>query len=120
MLDTSIIIIKSDKKIPNRILIKLSTKDLIEDEIVYKFFEGYWDVRKINENWLLWVPKIREIKDPGKEWFLDQDRISEIEEFVKMNKDADEYKYRMYKIAQEPGNEDLSLRELYDRAREKK
>ena len=120
MLDTSIIIIKSDKKIPNRILVKLSTKDLIEDEIVYKFFEGYWDVRKINENWLLWAPKIREIKDPGKEWFLDQDRISEIEEFVKKNKDADEYKYRMYKIAQEPGNEDLSLRELYDRAREKK
>jgi len=118
MLDTSIIIIKSDKKIPNRILIKLSTKDLIEDEIVYKFFEGYWDVRKINENWLLWAPKIREIKDPGKEWFLDQDRISEIEEFVKKNKDADEYKYRMYKIAQEPGNEDLSLRELYDKAKE--
>jgi len=120
MLDTSIIIIKSDKKIPNRILVKLSTKDLIEDEIVYKFFEGYWDVRQINEKWLLWAPKIREIKDPGKEWFLDQDRISEIEEFVKKNKDADEYKYRMYKIAQEPGNEDLSLRELYDRAREKK
>lgn len=120
MLDTSVIIIKSDKKIPNRILVKLSTKDLIEDEIVYKYFEGYWDVRQINGKWLLWAPRIREVKDPEKEWFLDSDRINEIEEFVKKHKDSEEYKYDMYKIAQEPGNEDLSLQELYDKAKEKK
>jgi len=120
MLDTSVIIIKSDKKIPNRIFVKLSTKDLIEDEIVYKYFEGFWDIRQIDEKWLLWAPKIKEIKDPEKEWFLDSDRINEIEEFVRKHKDAEESKYEMYNIAQEPGNEDLSLKELYDKAKEKK
>ncbi len=119
MLDTSVITIKSDKKIPNRILVKLSTKDLIEEEIVYKYFEGYWDVRQIDGKWLLWAPKIKEVRDPEKEWLLDQDRINEIEEFVKKNKDAEEYKYDMYQIAQEPGNEDLSLQELYKKAKEK-
>ncbi|MCU0666973.1 MAG: serine protease [Candidatus Omnitrophica bacterium] len=120
MLDTSVIIIKSDKKIPNRILVKLSTKDLIEDEIVYKYFEGHWDVRQINGKWLLWAPRIKEVKNPEKEWILDSDRINEIEEFVKKHKDSEEYKYDMYKIAQEPGNEDLSLQVLYEKAKEKK
>jgi len=120
MLDTSIILIKRDKKMADRIYVKLSTKDLIEDEIVYKYFEGHWDVRQINGKWLLWTPRIREVKDPEKEWFLDLDRIKEIEEFIKKHKDSEEYKYEMYKIAQEPGNEDLSLQELYDKAKEKK
>ena len=119
LLDTSIIIIKSDQEIANRIHVKLSTKDLVDNEIVYKYFEGYWDVRQINGKWLLWTPRIREVKDPEKEWFLDSDRINEIEEFVKKHKDAEEYKYEMYRIAQEPGNENLSLQELYDRAKEK-
>jgi hypothetical protein len=118
MLDTSVIIIKRDKKAADRILVKLSTKDLIDEEIVYKFFEGYWDARQINGRWLLWAPRIREVKDPEKEWFLDSDRINEIEEFVKKHKDAEEYKYEMYQIAQEPGNEDLSLQELYKKAKE--
>ncbi|MFH1199325.1 MAG: hypothetical protein V1650_04130, partial [Candidatus Omnitrophota bacterium] len=117
MLDTSVIIIKRDKKIADRILVKLSTKDLINDEIVYKFFEGYWDVRQIKGKWLLWTPKIREVKDPEKEWFLDSDRINEIEEFVKKHKDSEEYKFEMYKIAQEPGNEGLSLQDLYKKAK---
>jgi hypothetical protein len=119
MLDTTVIIIKRDKKIADRILVKLSTKDLIDNEIVYKFFEGYWDVRQVNGKWLLWAPRIREVKDPQKEWFLDLDRIKEIEEFVKKHKDSEEYKYEMYKIAQELGNEDLSLQELYEKAKEK-
>lgn len=117
MLDTSVIIIKRDKKIANRILVKLSTKDLVNDEIVYKFFEGYWDVRQVNGKWLLWNPRIGEVKDPEKDWFLDQDLIKEIEGFVKIHKDAEEYKYEMYGIAQESGNESLSLQELYDKAR---
>lgn len=120
MLDTSVIIIKPDKTIANRIHVKLSTKDLIDDEIVYKYFEGYWDVRQVNGKWLLWKPKIREVKEPGKEWILDQELIKEIEEFVKAHDGAEEYKYDMYKIAQEPGNESLSLQELYNRAKGKK
>lgn len=120
LLDTTIVIIKPDKEIVNRIHVKLSTKDLIDDEIVYKFFEGYWDVRQVNGKWLLWHPRIREVKDPEKDWVLDQERIDEIEKFVKAHKGSEEYKYDMYKIAQEPGNEDLSLQKLYDKAKEKK
>ena len=119
MLDTTVGMIKPDKKIADRINVKLSTKDLIDDEIVYKFFEGYWDVRQVNGKWLLWNPRIREVKDPGKEWVLDTELIEDIEKFVKTHKDAEEYKYEMYRISQEPGNENLSLQELYDRAKGK-
>ena len=119
-LDTTVAIIKRDKKIADRINIKLSTKDLVDDDIVYKYFEGYWDVRKINGKLLLWAPKIREVKDPEEGWFMDLDRINEIEGFVKKHKDSEGYKYDMYKIAQEPGNEDLSLQELYEKAKGEK
>lgn len=120
MLDTSIVIIKPDKKTADRIKVKLATKDLIEDEIVYKYFEGYWDVRQVSGKWLLWEPRIKEVKDPEKEWFLDTELIEDIEKFVKTHKDAEEYKYEMYRILQEPGNEYLSLQEIYDIAKGKK
>jgi hypothetical protein len=116
MMDASIIMIKPDKKIANRIQVKLSTKDLVDDEIVYKYFEGYWDVRQVNGKWLLWNPKIRETQGPEKEWFLDQELIQEIEAFIKEHDGGEAYKYDMYGIAQEPGNEGLSIQELYDRA----
>lgn len=119
MLDTTVVIIRPDKKIANRIHVKLSSKDLVEDEIIYKYFEGYWDVRQVNGKWLLWKPRIREVKDPEREWFLDTELIKEIEEFVETHKDCEEYKYKMYRIAQEPGNEYLSLQELYEKAKEK-
>ncbi|MEI7999640.1 MAG: hypothetical protein WCH62_09085, partial [Candidatus Omnitrophota bacterium] len=87
--------------------------------VVYKYFEGYWDVRKINGKWMLWAPRIDEEDEPSKEWFLDTDRITEIEKFLSENKYSDDCKYDMYKIAQEPGNEDLSLKVLYVKAKEK-
>lgn len=120
MLDTSVILIKRDKKIANRILVKLGTTDLIDDEIVYKFFEGYWDVRQIDGKWLLWEPKIREIKDPAEEWFLDMELIDEIEKYVNKRKGTDADKIMMFEIAQEPGNESLSMQELYDKVKEEK
>jgi len=119
LLDTTIIIIKPSKKIADRIQVKLSTKDFLDDEIVYKFFEGYWDVRQINGKWLLWDPEIREVKDPEKEWFLDTELIKEIEEFARKHKDCEEYKYDMYRISRESGNEYLSLLEIYDKVKEK-
>jgi hypothetical protein len=119
LLDTTIIIIKPDKKIVNRIHVKLSTKDLTGDEIVYKYFEGYWDVRQIDGKWLLWKPRIREVKDPEKEWFLDLDIIKEIEGFLKAQKVSEEYGPEMYAIWREPGNENLSPQELYDKAKER-
>lgn len=119
LLDTTIVIIKPDKEIVNRIHVKLSTKDLIDDEIVYKYFEGYWDVRQVNGRWLLWKPKIKEIKDPEQDWFVDQDIQKEVEEFAKTHKDYERYRPEMYKISLEPGSENLSLQELYDKAKEK-
>lgn len=116
-LDTSIILIKPDKKIANRINIKLSTKDLVDDEIVYKFFEGYWDVRQINGKWQLWNPRIREVKDPERDWFMDDDALKDIEEFAKTHADFEKYRPDMYNISLDPGNENLSLQELYDKAK---
>ena len=118
-LDTTIIMIKRDRKITNRINIKLSTKDLIDDEIVYKFFEGYWDVRQINGKWLLWWPKIKEVKDPDKDWCIDQDFVKQMEELAKAHEDYEKYLSEMYEISQEPGNEGLTLLELYDKAKER-
>ena len=115
LLDTSIVMIKPDKKIADRIHVKLSTKDLADDEIVYKYFEGYWDVRQVDGKWLLWQPRIREVKEPDEQWSLDQDRINEIEEFAKTHQDCEDHKYEMYRIWQEPGNENLTLPELYRR-----
>ncbi|MBU1928935.1 MAG: serine protease [Candidatus Omnitrophica bacterium] len=120
LLDTTIVIIKPDKEIANRIHVKLSTKDLVDDEIVYKFFEGYWDVRQIDGKWLLWKPRIREIKDPDKDWFMDQDFIKEVEEFAKTHEDFEKYAPEMHKISEQPGNENLTLQELYDKAKENK
>jgi Trypsin-like peptidase domain len=119
LLDTTIVIIKPDKKIDNRINVKLSTKDLVDDEIVYKYFEGYWDVRQINGKWLLWKPRIREVKDPDEDWFVDQDVKKEMEELAKAHEDYEKYLPEMYKIMQEPENEQLSLQELYDEAKKR-
>lgn len=117
MLDTTVRVIRPDREIANRIHIKLSSKDLVDDEIVYKYFEGYWDVRQVDGKWLLWQPRIREIQEPGRDWFFDTERIKEIEEFVKIHEDSQEYKYDMYEISQEPGNEALSVEELYEEAK---
>lgn len=117
MLDTSVIIIRPDRSVANRVYIKLSTKDLLDDEIVYKYFQGYWDVRKVDGRWLLWKPKIKEVKEPEREWFLDTEFIDEIEKFLKDQNISDEYGPLMYGISKEPGNEYLSLQELYDKAK---
>ncbi len=117
LLDTTTVLIKPDKKITNRINVKLSTKDLVDDEIVYKYFEGYWDVRQIGGRWLLWKPQIREVKDPDEGWFVDQDIKKQLEELAKAHEDYKKYLPEMSRIWQEPGNDQLNMQELYDRAK---
>jgi hypothetical protein len=119
LLDTTIIMIKPDKEIENRINVKLSTKDLIDDEIIYKHFEGYWDVRQIDGKWLLWDPEIREIKDPDRDWFVDQEIKEQMEALAKAHPDYEKYLPEMYIISQEPGNDQLTLQELYDEAKKR-
>jgi len=59
------------------------------------------------------------VKSPDDDWFVDQDIQKEIEEFAKTHKDFEKYRPGMGKIAEEPGNENLSLQELYNKAKEK-
>lgn len=70
LLDTTVISINEDKTIKDRVVIKISTKNMVDDEIVYKYFEGYWDVKNINGKWRLWEPKIKEVENPDYFWFF--------------------------------------------------
>jgi hypothetical protein len=70
-LDTSVISITLDKEKENFIKVKLSTKDLIDDEIINKFFEGHWEVKNIDGKWLLWDPEIKEVENPDYFWFYE-------------------------------------------------
>ncbi len=70
-MDTSAFSISLDPEKQNFVNVKLTTKDLIEDEIVLKFFEGYWEVRNISGKWLLWDPEIKEVENPGYLWFYE-------------------------------------------------
>ncbi|EKD91095.1 MAG: peptidase S1 and S6 chymotrypsin/Hap [uncultured bacterium] len=69
-LDTSVISIKNGDK-EGYIKVKLSTKDLVEDEIKTKFFEGVWEIRNIDGKWLLWDPEIKEVENPEYMWFYE-------------------------------------------------
>ncbi len=69
LLDTTVIKIEDDPEQENFVNVKLSTKDLIDDEIVYKYFEGRWEIREIDGNLKLWQPKIKEVAEPDWEWF---------------------------------------------------
>lgn len=69
LLDTTVLKIEEDNDKNDRINIKLSTKDMVDDEIVYKYFEGYWDVKNIDGKWRLWEPKIKEVESPDYLWF---------------------------------------------------
>ncbi|PJE57810.1 MAG: hypothetical protein COU81_04100 [Candidatus Portnoybacteria bacterium CG10_big_fil_rev_8_21_14_0_10_36_7] len=70
LLDTSVIKIEDDPEVESRVIIKLSTKDFVDEEIVYKYFEGYWDVQEVDDRWLLWDPEIEEV-DPDFLWFYE-------------------------------------------------
>jgi hypothetical protein len=71
LLDTTVIKIEEDPVIKNRINVKLSTKDMVDGEIVYKYFEGYWDVKEVVNKWQLWDPKIKEVLEPDYAWYYD-------------------------------------------------
>ncbi len=71
LLDTTVIKIEEDQTKENRINIKLSTKNMVDGEIVYKYFEGYWDVKNIEGKWRLWDPEIKEVTDPEYFWYYE-------------------------------------------------
>lgn len=71
LLDTTILGIHPDADVENRIRAKLATKDFVDDEIVYKFFQGYWDVKQVDGKGLLWDPDIYQVMEPDVLWFWD-------------------------------------------------
>lgn len=71
LLDTTVIKIEEDKDKKDRVKVKLATKDMVDDEIVYKYFEGYWDVKNIDGKWRLWDPEIKEVGNPDFLWFYE-------------------------------------------------
>lgn len=71
LLDTTVIKIVDDPQIANRINVKLSTTDMVDGEIVYKYFEGYWDVKDEGNKWQLWDAKVKEIENPDYNWFYE-------------------------------------------------
>ena len=70
-LDTSVISLKADIDNPMKVYVKLSTKDLIEDEIIYKYFEGFWVVKEEGKKYLLNDPDIKEVDEPDYLWIDD-------------------------------------------------
>lgn len=67
-LDTTVLDIELMKGRQNVVKVRLGTKDLIDDEVVYKIFEGRWQVKKINGQWQLWSSFIKEIDPETGEW----------------------------------------------------
>ena len=70
-LDTTLIKIEVDKKVKEQINIKLASKDVVEDEIVYKYYEGSWIVKEEDEKYRLWEADIKEVEDPTYAWFYE-------------------------------------------------
>ena len=55
------------------IFVKVISKDLIDEQLVRRFYEGTWIVKKEGNQWKLWEPDIHEVTDPGWDWFLGED-----------------------------------------------
>lgn len=70
-LDTSVLKIETDEENKDLVKIKLITKDLIDEEIITKYFEGTWEVKEVDGNLKLWWPNIKEIKEPDWLWFYE-------------------------------------------------
>lgn len=68
-MDTTIIYIEPDETNENIMKVKLSSTDLIGDAIIYKFFEGTVEARKIDDHWKLWSAKVKEVVDPPMDWY---------------------------------------------------
>lgn len=53
----------------NRVFVKFSSADLVEEDIVYKYFEGYLETTEIDGNLKLSYGNIKEIEKPDWDWF---------------------------------------------------
>ena len=63
-LDTTILDIKVQNKKKNIIWVSLRSKDLVGDEVAYRFFQGTWQVSNSSGHWRLWQSNIIEVPPP--------------------------------------------------------
>jgi len=70
LLDTTVLSI-SNGDTKNEVKVKLSTKNFTDGEIVYKYFEGTWEVKEVKNQWLLWDANIKEVEEPDYLWFYE-------------------------------------------------
>ena len=55
----------------NTTYVKFVSTDLEGSSKVRRYFEGTWQTEKIDDQWKLIKPKIRQINDPTQEWFYE-------------------------------------------------
>lgn len=70
VLDVTVYKIEEVEGEENKIFVKLTSKDLVDEGVDYKYFEGTWEVRQVDGKWKLWESNIEEVKNPGWDWFL--------------------------------------------------
>ncbi|VVA44484.1 conserved hypothetical protein [Candidatus Roizmanbacteria bacterium] len=70
-LDTSVLKIETYEENKDLVKVKLITKDLIDEEIITKYFEGTWEVKEVDGNLKLWWPQIKEVPEPDWMWFYE-------------------------------------------------
>jgi serine protease Do len=71
VIDVELVMVQDDPKVENRVQIKLVSKDLVGQEVVYKFFEGWWDTVLDTGSYYLGKHRIIEIEEPGSQWWYD-------------------------------------------------
>lgn len=69
VIDVEVVSAKLDEKDPYVVAVKLISQDLVGQNVVYKYFEGLWRVVKIDGHNRLTDHNIKEIPQPGWEWF---------------------------------------------------
>lgn len=71
MLDTSVIKLEPVRGKENTVFVKLSAKDLIDDEIVYSYFEGTIEAKQVDGTWRLWDASIKRVENPDYAWLYE-------------------------------------------------
>jgi serine protease Do len=71
VIDVELVMVKADPDKDNRVQIKLVSKDLVGQEVIYKYFEGWWDTVLDTESYYLGKHQIIEIDPPGWSWWYE-------------------------------------------------
>lgn len=76
ILSVNVYVVKKDKKLKKaeeRIFIKFGTKNWVDGEVEYHYYQGIWRTIKEDGIYKLLQSNIEEIKDPDIDWFYDEE-----------------------------------------------